>query len=193
MEPRTWSIWSTATAPVQVRPLWWSKYLDLRAFLVFQRIQRFYSTFVILAALISGLAIGAMTFEEFHPSSGLIAVSEGLLCSSALTGILSAVMAAMLVFSFEGLERATRRDLAVAWMPLVLLDLSILEFLGGMVCWYCGKNETWQGALMATQLVVLVLYCGALSTWMWFYMSRTGGLGREEREAEEAHGPGRDK
>jgi hypothetical protein len=89
-----------------MRSLRWGKQLDIRAFLVFQRIQRFYSTFVVLAALISGLAVAALTFSEFHPtSSELIKTSEGFLCSSAITAVISAVVATMLLFQFEGLEK----------------------------------------------------------------------------------------
>lgn len=163
--------------------IWWAKYLDVRAFLVFQRIQRFYNTFVILSALVSGLAVAALTFPEFHPSTGLSQVGEGFFCSSAITALLAAVMATMLLFSFEGVEKATRMDLAVAWSPLVLLDISIVEFLIAIVCWYCGKNVRWRGALMATQLVCLLGICVALSSWMWFHLVQKGALGREERQA----------
>ncbi|KAL4993243.1 hypothetical protein BDV10DRAFT_29892 [Aspergillus recurvatus] len=162
----------------------WGKQLDVRAFLVFQRLHRFYTTFVILAALVSGLALAALTFNEFHPApSALIRTSEGFLCSSAITAVLSAVLATMLLFQFEGQEKATRIDLAIAWSPLVLLDLSILEFLIGIVCWYYGKSAYWRGALMATQFTFLIFGCVIVSIWMWFNMKEKGGLGKEETKA----------
>lgn len=173
--------------------IWWSKHLDVRAFLVFQRMQRFYNTFVILAALVSGLAIAALTFPEFRPSTGLSQVGEGFLCSSAITAVLAAVMASMLLFQFEGLERATRLDLAVSWMPLAFLDLSIIEFLIGVVCWYWGKNEHWRGALIATELFCLLGVCAWQSAWMWIRLSTKGGLGIEERQAAVAHRRGADQ
>lgn len=163
--------------------LWCAKILGVRAFLVFQRVQRFYSTFIVLSALVSGLALAALTFPEFHPSTGGIHIAEGFLCSSAITSLLAAVIATMLVFVFEGVEQATRTDLAVAWLPLVLLDVSIIEFLVGIVCWYCGNNIHWRGALMATQLVGLLGVCIALSLWIWFHLLKKGALGKEEREA----------
>lgn len=98
---------------------------------------------------------------------------------------MSAVMATMLLFQFEALDRATRRDLAIAWLPLVLLDLAIIEFLVGVVCWYYGKTATWRGALMATQFAVLLGGCLIVSTWMWFNMKEKGGLGREEASKED--------
>ncbi|WQF84252.1 hypothetical protein CDEST_09266 [Colletotrichum destructivum] len=172
----------TLKQKLEVKRLWWHKQLDVRALLVFQRLLRFYNTFVVLAALVSGLAVAALTFPDFHPSSGPSQVGEGLLCSSAITAVLSAVMATMLLFAFEGIERASRMDLAVAWSPLVLLDISILEFLVGMTCWYCGKNVPWRGALMAVQLTWLMGFCVVLSIWVWFHLSRKGGLGVAERQ-----------
>ncbi|CAI0643643.1 unnamed protein product [Colletotrichum noveboracense] len=174
---------STLGEKLESQRLWWNKQLDVRAFLVFQRLLRFYNTFVILSALISGLAVAALTFPDFHPStSGVGEVGEGLLCSSAVTGVLSAVMATMLLFAFEGFERATRTDLAVAWSPLVLLDISIVEFLVGIVCWYWAKNVAWRGALVAVELGSLMGCCVALSVWVWLRLSAKGGLGLEERQ-----------
>jgi hypothetical protein len=78
-------------------------------------------------------------------------------------------------------------ELAVAWLPLALLDISIIEFLAGMVCWYYEKNQDWRGALMLGQLILLLVISIALSTWMWFHMSRKGGLGSEERQLNGIH------
>lgn len=174
---------------ITVRPseMWqphWNKQLDFRATLVFQRLHRFYSMFSVLAALISALALAVMTFNEFHPTtSSLSRVAEGFLCSSAMTAVFSAVVATMLIFQFEGHERATRRDLAVAWLPLAFLDISVVEFLIGLVCWYSDKNDRWRGALMDTQLVVLMMISVTLAGWIWVFMQQPGGLGREESEA----------
>ncbi|KAK1994412.1 hypothetical protein LX36DRAFT_660599 [Colletotrichum falcatum] len=168
---------------LEVRRLWWNKQLGIRAFLVFRRLLRFYSTFVILAALVSGLAVAALTFPEFHGGSGATQVGEGLLCSSAITAVVSAVMATMLLFTFEGAEQASRLDLAVAWSPLFLLDVSILEFLVGMACWYYGKNVPWRGVLITVELTWLLACCLVLSIWIWVILSRKGGLGFEERQA----------
>lgn len=163
----------------------WNKVLDRRAILVFERMQRFYKTFVVLAALISGLAVGALTFNEFHETGcGLIRASEGFLCSSAITAVVAAVVATMLLFQFEGLESPTRKDLAIAWCPLFLLDLSIVEFLVGMVCWYSSKNLKWRGTLMTTQLAGLVGLCIALCLWMmgmWVMLKETEGQAKAEK------------
>lgn len=91
--------------------------------------------------------------------------------------------ATMLLFKFEGRDSATRKDLAIAWSPLVLLDVAIVEYLFGLVLWYAGKNNRWRTSLVSTQLVLLLGYCVWISVWMWFTMSDMGGLGREEVRA----------
>lgn len=161
-----------------------SKHLDIRAFLVFQRLCRFYKSLNVLAALVSGLSLAVLTFSEFHPTdSSLIRAAEGLLCSSALTAVISVMISTMLLFRFEGQEHATRKDLALAWFPLVMLDLAIVEYLFGLLLWYNAKNNMQRIALMSSQLAALLLFSVGLAVWMWQTMSDQGGLGKEEANA----------
>ena len=161
-----------------------NKTLDIRAFLVFQRIQRFYNTLNVVSALVAGLSLAVLTFDEFHPTqSVLVRAAEGLLCSSALGSVTSVMTSTMLLFKFEGRESATRKDLAIAWTPLVLLDFAIVEYLFGLVLWYSGKNNEWRIGLISSQLAFLLGYCAWLSFWMWDTMSGNGGLGKEEIKA----------
>ena len=89
----------------------------------------------------------------------------------------------MLLFNFEGRQSATRKDLAIAWSPLAIMDLGIVEHLLGLVLWYSGKNDGWSTALMSSQLAILLGYCVWMSVWMWITMSNKGGLGTEEARA----------
>lgn len=171
-----------------MRP-WFAKELSPRAFLLFQRLQRFYNTFIILAALVAGLAISALTFPEFHQSvTRLSEISEGFLCSAAITAVVSTVVATMLLFLFEGFDKANRLDYVVAWTPLILLDLSIIELLVGLVCWYSSVQDQWRVIVMAAQLASQLGFCAALSVWMWARLSRKHGLDGEERERLDAGG-----
>jgi hypothetical protein len=158
-----------------------NKTLGPRAFLVFQRVVRYNNQFTILAALVAGLSLAVLSFGEFHPSTGSFARgAEGLLCSSSITAVVSVTLAIMLLFRFESYETATRKDLAIAWLPLVLLDLSILEFLIGLVLWYSSKNEWERSIAMAVQTVVLLGVTIGVAIGMWQSMSRLGGLGADE-------------
>jgi ABC-type uncharacterized transport system YnjBCD permease subunit len=158
-----------------------NKTLGPRAFLVFQRVVRYNNQFTILAALVAGLSLAVLSFGEFHPSTSSFARgAEGLLCSSSITAVVSVTLAIMLLFRFESYETATRKDLAIAWLPLVLLDLSILEFLIGLVLWYSSKNEWERSIAMAVQTVVLLGATIGVAIGMWQSMSRLGGLGADE-------------
>ena len=86
----------------------------------------------------------------------------------------------MLMFRFESHDAATRKELAVAWLPLVLLDLAIVEFLIGLMVWYGTKAEAWRWGLVAGNLTVLLGVCVVVAVWMWRTMSVKGGLGLEE-------------
>jgi ABC-type xylose transport system permease subunit len=161
-----------------------SEDLSARGFLVFQRLQRFYKTFALLNGFISVAGATALSMEEFHPtSSSLAAISEGLLCSSIITAVTSAVICIMLLFRFEGAEKATQGELLLAWSPLILLDISVMEFLVGLVCWYLDRNASWRGLLLGIQFVALVAFCIGISFSMWSSFNAKNGLGKEEREA----------
>jgi len=161
-----------------------NKKLDARAFLVFQRLQRFYKTLNVVSALVGGLSLAVLSFPEFHPTqSSLARAAEGFLCSSALTAITSVMLSTMLLFRFEGHETATRKELALAWTPLALLDWAIVEYLLGLVLWYSGKNNRWRTAMMSAQMAVLLVYSMWMALWMWHTMSDKGGLGKEESQA----------
>jgi hypothetical protein len=136
-----------------------------------------------VSALVGGLSLAVLTFDEFHPTqSSLARAAEGSLCSSALTAVIAVMVSTMLLFRFEGCEMATRKDLAIAWTPLVLLDLSIIEFLLGLMFWYAGKNTGWRAAVMGTQLAVLLVFSIWTAVGMWRTMSKKGGLGQEESQ-----------
>jgi len=113
-----------------------------------------------------------------------MAAAERLLCSSAVTAVVAVMLGTMLLFRYEGHEQPTRFDLAIAWTPLVLLDVSIVELLIGTVIWYGRKNRGWRAAIMSTQLAVLLGGTIVTASWMENTMSVAGGLGADEVKVE---------
>ena len=86
----------------------------------------------------------------------------------------------MLMFRFEGHETATRKELGIAWLTLIFLDLAIVEFLIGLMVWYSTKADTWRWGLVAANLTALLSLAIVVAVWMWNTMSVKGGLGLEE-------------
>lgn len=90
------------------------------------------------------------------------------------------MLGTMLLFRFEGYENASRKELALAWSPLVILDWSILSFLIGLVVWYIDKNTGWRGSLIGVTTAMCLAFSAWVSVDMWLAIKRPGGLGREE-------------
>lgn len=157
--------------------------MDTRAQLIFQRLTRFYDTFNVISTLLAGTSVAVLAFGEFVEDAALIKAAEGCLTSASLTSIISVVIAIMLHFRFEGYEMPTRLDLAVAWIPLVMLDIAIVEFLLGLLLWYAAKNNMWRTALMTSQFAALIIGTSVIAVWMWNTMSVKGGMGKIEYEA----------
>lgn len=102
---------------------------------------------------IIGLSVGALTFDEFHPSvTPVNKAAEGFFASSACSAVVAVMLAVMLSFRFEGHKSATRLDLIIAWTPLVLLDWSIVGVLLGMCGWYWEKNLGWRAGVLSSTL-----------------------------------------
>ncbi len=160
--------------------------LGPRALVVFFRLQRFYKTFNVVSALVSGLSLAVLTFNEFHPTtSGQSEAAEGFLVSSAVTSVISIMLATMLLFRYEGFETATRKDLALVWVPLIALDWAIVAFVVGLLLWYGEKNDMWRTTIIGLQTGALLAFVCWAAVWMWSTMSRKGGLGKAESEPSE--------
>lgn len=138
-----------------------------------------------ISALTAGASVGVLSFSEFHPStSSLARLAEGFLVSSAATAVIAIMLATMFLFRFEDQTYASNRlELALAWIPLLLLDWSIVAFLCGLVAWYAGKNSLWRVLLLSTNISVLMLVAAGVAFWMWRILRPPGGLGAEERKA----------
>ena len=125
-----------------------------------------------------------LTFDEFHPTIHARArTAEGFLCSSANTSVITVTLATMLMFRFEGQKAAKRKEMMLAWMPLVLLDWAILEFLIGLVLWYTSNNSHGRSILIGMQVVVLLGFVIGVAISMYISMSVPGGLGNAESTA----------
>ena len=132
--------------------------------MVFFCLQRFYKTFNVVSALVSGLSLAVLTFDEFHPTTSWQSqAAEGFLVSSASTGVISIMLATMLLFRFEGHGTATRKDLALVWASLVALDWSIIAFVVGLLLWYREKNDRWT-TIVGLQTGTLLLFVSWVNT-----------------------------
>lgn len=149
--------------------------------MLFFRLLRFYKTFIVLSALVGSLSLNILSYNEFHPTmSARTRVAEGFLVSSASTSVISGMLATMLRFRFEDQDSATRKEYALAWAPLVVLDWSIVAFLIGLLLWYGDKSNAWRTALVGLQTAALLAFTCGVATWMSASMRSGQGFGKEE-------------
>ena len=158
--------------------------LETRQLMLFFRLLRFYKTFIVLSALVGSLSLNILSYNEFHPTiSARTRVAEGFLVSSASTSVISGMLATMLRFRFEDQDSATRKDYALAWAPLVMLDWSIFAFLVGLLLWYGEKSNAWRTALVGSQTAALLAFASGVATWMWVSMRRGRDFSKEEAQS----------
>ena len=120
-----------------------------------------------------------------------------------MCAVILALLSTMHLFRFKGHETATRKDLAIAWFPLVLLDWAIVQFLLGLMLWYVDKSDRWRYSLVAVGVVCLACHyhidcsldvAGHESQWRLRYRGTaeswrysTGGQSRKHGEAVRGH------
>lgn len=158
-----------------------NKTLGNGSMIIFTRLLRFYSTFIVVATLVGSLSLAVLTFDEFHrTTSSQARAAEGSLVSSGSTSIISVMLATKLLFHNEGYETATRKDFTLVWVPLITLGWSIVAFLLGLLLWYGTKNDS-----LVVKIVGAQTFCVGVAFWMWGSMKRVGVLGKKETEANE--------
>lgn len=148
---------------------WWTLRMPhYEAYALFLKMETLYQDFVFLAAVISILAGGALSFEEFRNSkSGLLQISEGHLCSAAATAILSGIMTLTLKFHSQSFARVTSVGRLIVWLPIIFLELSMAQFLVGLGYWYCSRSSEQASRGMAVYITSLLLTWIALSAWIF--------------------------
>lgn len=90
------------------------------------------------------------------------------------------MIATMLLFLYQGHDVPTHKDLVLAWLPLVLVDVAIVEYLLGLLLWYGSKNTKWRFAVMGVEVASQLVGTIVIAFWMYSRMSLAGGLGKDE-------------
>lgn len=98
-------------------------YIDGRRRTIFKRLLNTLPILNIVSALTAGSSVGALSFDDFHPSFTLLChASEGLFTSCAIAAVISIMLSTMLILWFETVESLLMRDYFLLWTPVILLD-----------------------------------------------------------------------
>lgn len=121
-----------------------------------------------LATTLAILSAAALTGSEFRGQRESTGACSPLLWGSLAAALIAAVSSVMLAFHFESRCHLPNKDMAVAWGPIALLDLSIGEFLAAGFLWYSarhGSSEYFRP--VTTQLLVMTAGVIGLAAWLW--------------------------
>ncbi|KAL1863056.1 hypothetical protein Daus18300_008212 [Diaporthe australafricana] len=153
--------------------------IDERRLFIFKRLINTLPVLNIVSALTAGTSVGALTFDEFHPSSSpLCRASEALFASCAIAAVVSIMLSVMLIFWFETVESVVMRDYFLVWTPVILLDWSILALLFGITFWYADRNVVWRATLINLQTGTLLILSICVAVRMAITLRRKESLNR---------------
>ncbi|KAH8691918.1 hypothetical protein BGW36DRAFT_362945 [Talaromyces proteolyticus] len=144
------------------------KEVDFRSRLIFRRLHHSSSAILTLAVFSSAMAVGAMIFNEAQATrSSFRFVADGLLGSSTQTGIIAAATTIMMKFQCESHAPVTGMDHGGIWVPIGLLDISVIEFVVGFVLCNWDDNDHWGSQLTGFHLFILLFVIIFLTLQVW--------------------------
>lgn len=156
-------------------------YIDDRRRTIFKRLLNTLPILNIVAALTAGSSVGALSFDDFHPSSTLLChASEALFTSCAIAAVISIMLSTMLIFWFETVDSRLMSDYCLLWTPVILLDWSILAFLFGLTFWFADRNILCRAILIGLQTGILLLFSIFVAVRMTVTLRRAGNFGTTE-------------
>ncbi|KAJ3453536.1 hypothetical protein MRS44_017783 [Fusarium solani] len=155
-----------------------SSLADKPSTIVFHRLLQYYDDFNTFAATLGVMSLTAMVFGVLQAEDMGVRsqIACRLLISATITSITAITSATMLQFTFEGCKQPSRMGKILAWAPLAMLDLVIIEFSAGVILWYTDKYPTWIATSVGVELSVLLGGLIILAIWAWITMSEPGGL-----------------
>lgn len=135
------------------------------------RLKQSYPTFDVIAMFKGCASLFVISFGDYRheASPGLRDVLAGLLTSALMTAVVALLVTAMLLVYFQYCDAPGSYESVVAWLPVVLVDIVIIEFLIGLVVRCQATMGVWPAALMGCELAVLM----AVSSMVVFHLWRT--------------------
>ncbi|KAH7377134.1 hypothetical protein B0T11DRAFT_324957 [Plectosphaerella cucumerina] len=143
------------------------------------RLLRSYRNLNTISMVLSSSASFMIRFDDHRhgASPRLTDASAGLFTSTVITGVVAVLITTMLSFHLEGCDVSGAVDHAVAWLPVVLVDLTIVEFLVGLVAWYTANFGCWPAAMISGQLGAMGLMSLFVAVYMGRMMHQDGSAG----------------
>lgn len=109
----------------------------------------------------------AMILANSHSSvrPGLMDKSMAFFITSIIMAVITVVLTTMLLFLFDEHEKPTKYDVAIAWLPVILVDAAITQFLVGIMVWFAAMYDSCY-PIIACQLGVLIVCCTVIALWL---------------------------
>ncbi|KAF5010357.1 hypothetical protein FDECE_3473 [Fusarium decemcellulare] len=142
---------------------------------IFRRLLRYYDDFNTFAGLLGVMSLAAVIFGVVRADgvgTGL-QIATGLLISSTITSITAITAATMLQFTLEGCEEPGCFEKVLAWLPLAMLSLVIMEFSAGLVFWYIDSCPAWIIRWAGVESSILLGGFVILTIWVWIQLSKS--------------------
>ncbi|KAJ6436736.1 Sugar transporter STL1 [Purpureocillium lavendulum] len=122
-------------------------------------LQRNFQALAITAPILGGMALILLTKDDFQQT----------------TAVFVTVVSIMLSFVCRSGEEPTKTDTAVAWLPVVLMDLAVVEFLSGLAVWTFATHTPLRSTVLGLYLAILLGGTVTLAIWIWAVTAMSSG------------------
>jgi hypothetical protein len=156
------------------RAAWLGEPLHGESYPGFQRMKGLYGLLLCLGSLSCLLATLQASIKP-HSRNFTDQLGQTLLTMSFFAGFTTIILAAILLFFFDSIKSPMGIDLGVAWIPVVLFDVSAILLLAGTS--YSSQERTGYPHQRGVTgfLVVLLAVCTAISLLVGWRILRDSG------------------
>ncbi|KAK1974571.1 hypothetical protein LZ30DRAFT_811624, partial [Colletotrichum cereale] len=142
---------------------------------VFDRLRNSYANLGILSATLGSSALLLL----IHDSRG-VGFSSGplaacLLAGSVVTASFTITMTTMLSFQLQDTQEATSKEHAIAWAPVALVDVALVEFITGLILWCIPRHSLWFLSFVSLHVAILLLITIGIAFHIWITIKNPTG------------------
>ncbi|KAK2035816.1 hypothetical protein LZ31DRAFT_537143 [Colletotrichum somersetense] len=137
---------------------------------IFDRLRNSYANLNILSATLGSGALLLLIHDSRGAGHSSGPLAACLLAGSVMTASFTITVTTMLSFQLQDAQEATSKEHAIAWVPIALVDVALIEFIIGLILWFIPRHSLWFLSFVGMHLAILLPITIGIAFHIWTTM-----------------------